>query len=109
MNQIIENIKSLNINATILSEGVYKVVLINGQKLMVFENGTIYRATKTGNLKKDEIGPAIRCHTCHDYTKITPAIKKAYAKLRCKPLFYLVPRGGIEPPTRGFSVPCSTN
>ncbi len=23
--------------------------------------------------------------------------------------FYLVPRGGIEPPTQGFSVPCSTD
>ena len=22
---------------------------------------------------------------------------------------YMVPRGGIEPPTRGFSVPCSTD
>ena len=22
--------------------------------------------------------------------------------------FFMVPRGGIEPPTRGFSVPCST-
>jgi hypothetical protein len=21
----------------------------------------------------------------------------------------MVPRGGIEPPTRGFSIPCSTN
>ena len=28
---------------------------------------------------------------------------------RCKPLFLLVPRGGIEPPTRGFSVLCSTD
>jgi hypothetical protein len=24
-------------------------------------------------------------------------------------LIYMVPRGGIEPPTRGFSVLCSTN
>lgn len=22
---------------------------------------------------------------------------------------YMVPRGGIEPPTRGFSIPCSTD
>ena len=51
MNQIIENMESLNINATILSEGVYKVVLINGQKLMAFENGTIYRIKDNGNLK----------------------------------------------------------
>jgi hypothetical protein len=28
---------------------------------------------------------------------------------RCKPLKLMVARDGIEPPTRGFSVPCSTN
>ena len=27
----------------------------------------------------------------------------------CKPLIYLVAWGGIEPPTRGFSIRCSTN
>ncbi len=26
-----------------------------------------------------------------------------------KPAELMVPRGGIEPPTRGFSVPCSTD
>jgi hypothetical protein len=26
-----------------------------------------------------------------------------------KPLIFMVPRDGIEPPTRGFSVPCSTD
>ena len=28
---------------------------------------------------------------------------------RCKPLNLMVARDGIEPPTRGFSIPCSTN
>ena len=28
---------------------------------------------------------------------------------RCKPLIYMVAEDGIEPPTRGFSIPCSTN
>ena len=27
----------------------------------------------------------------------------------CKPLLYMVAGDGIEPPTRGFSIPCSTN
>ena len=35
----------------------------------------------------------------------------SYASVLCKLvfLFSVVPRGGIEPPTRGFSVPCSTD
>ena len=40
---------------------------------------------------RQEVGPAI------------PAEKRA------KRLIYMVPRGGIEPPTRGFSVRCSTD
>ena len=35
-------------------------------------------------------------------------MKKGYEKPR-NPLIYMVPREGIEPPTRGFSVLCSTN
>ena len=45
-----ENINEQLLNG-ILYEGKYKIVLINGQKLVVFINGTIYRVTKTGNLK----------------------------------------------------------
>ena len=40
-----------NLLSRILYEGKYKIVLINDQKLVVFENGTIYRANKNGNLK----------------------------------------------------------
>jgi hypothetical protein len=28
---------------------------------------------------------------------------------RCKPFEFVVAGDGIEPPTRGFSIPCSTN
>ena len=28
--------------------------------------------------------------------------------MRPKPLFFMVPGGGFEPPTRGFSIRCST-
>ena len=51
MNQIIEHMESLNISSTILSEGVYEIVLINYQKLMVFKNGIIYIIKNNGNLK----------------------------------------------------------
>ena len=40
-----------NLLSGILYEGKYKIVLINNQKLVVFENGTIYRVNKKGNLK----------------------------------------------------------
>ena len=43
--------------------------------------------------------------------KKIPAIKKWKGKqaFNKKELIMMVPRGGIEPPTRGFSVLCSTD
>ncbi len=35
--------------------------------------------------------------------------EKGTYRFRRKSLFFLVPRERIELPTRGFSVPCSTN
>ena len=48
----------------------------------------------------DEIGKA-RNHP-------QPRRKRGYGIHR-NPFILLVPRDGIEPPTRGFSVPCSTD
>jgi hypothetical protein len=47
-------------------------------------------------------------------TASTTASKSDYGRLVEKPvglepLLILVARGGIEPPTQGFSVPCSTD
>ena len=39
------------ITDSILSEGLYKIVSINNQKLLVFENGSIYRIKNNGDLK----------------------------------------------------------
>ena len=39
----------------------------------------------------------------------TLALARRYSTTEPLPHFFLVPRGGIEPPTRGFSVPCSTD
>ena len=38
-----------------------------------------------------------------------PRLGKAILYHWATSAFFLVPRGGIEPPTRGFSVPCSTD
>ena len=42
-------------------------------------------------------------------TDVLPTELNPYLNLSIKKEIYLVPRGGIEPPTRGFSVPCSTD
>jgi hypothetical protein len=38
-----------------------------------------------------------------------PKIKNSGFGVTRKPLFFMVPRDRIELPTRGFSVPCSTD
>ena len=38
-----------------------------------------------------------------------PETKKPAVSWRAKSLIYLVAKGGIEPPTRGFSIRCSTD
>jgi hypothetical protein len=53
---------------------------------------------------KQDQSPEIYPYHCHDYTKITPAIKKACPETRANLCFFMVPKGGIEPQTRGFSV-----
>ena len=40
---------------------------------------------------------------------IAAGITFYYSRQKLKVLFLMVPRGGIEPPTQGFSVLCSTN
>ena len=39
----------------------------------------------------------------------TPELKKLWLEMGKKLEVRVVPRGGIEPPTRGFSIHCSTN
>ena len=46
MNNLIKSMENLNITSAILSEGVYKIVTINEQKLMVSVSGTINRIKK---------------------------------------------------------------
>ena len=39
----------------------------------------------------------------------TPELKKLWSEMGKKLILEMVPRGGIEPPTRGFSIHCSTD
>ena len=68
-----------------------------------------------GRLSPQEIGAMLATHFAADCT--TGALDSAetagkserIGRGRRANLAELVPRGGIEPPTRGFSVPCSTD
>ena len=62
---------------------------------------------------KERLDPGARARSAPPFPFLRPTLvlhgKIGSSGKRCKPLFLLVPRGGIEPPTRGFSVLCSTD
>ncbi len=58
-------------------------------------------------MKKNSLHESFGVHYCQQTSVFEGPNKKAV--LRRRALIHLVPRDGIEPPTRGFSVLCSTN
>ena len=71
-----------------------------------------------GWLRFNDASAEVQKHEGHWYTcsvyqtnmlSDAPESKKPLTPLGIKGLAFLVAKGGIEPPTRGFSIRCSTN
>ena len=64
---------------------------------------------RTSTSKNDQNRTAFQNFVRTNLSKQLPNIVYTTWQLGANPLKSLVPRGGIEPPTRGFSVRCSTD
>jgi hypothetical protein len=67
-----------------------------------------------GRLSPEEIGTLLSAHFADCTAGVTDRVDLGGKSgriefLKAANVLKSVPRGGIEPPTRGFSVPCSTD